>query len=125
MTGKVIPVKSIVAPEFSTTTISDAEHPPGAVAVTEYVPGVFTIMEEVVSPVLQRKDSKSEALSTSMIVLWPEQIGSGALSIGGRVPERISRSSTPMQPTAFSTYTVYNPGPDVSMVGVFSPVDQA
>ena len=67
MTGLVFPLIVILELPLATITLPVPVQPPAAVTVTEYVPGAFIVMLDVVSPVLQRKSMYVEAFTISMV----------------------------------------------------------
>ena len=89
----------------ATVMLSLAEHEFAAVTVTLYVEvvGGVTLMEDVIPPVLHKKDVPPEAVSVADCP-WHIEISAPALTIG-KLLTLTSTSSVALHPTALVTVT--------------------
>lgn len=72
---------------FCVTVVeAEAVHPPGSVAVTVYVPGVFTVFVPPVPPPFQAKvtpEVVDDAFSVCVVVVQVKALGGAILTFGG------------------------------------------
>ena len=106
VTGVTLPLRLVLGLPMLTVTLPVVVQPPGAVTVTDQVPGPLIVMLEVVAPVLQRKSVNDVAFVTTTVPVCPGQRLAGA-EISGFVelPEVTSTESVPVQPLSFVTVT--------------------